>query len=245
VVTTTRSSAESAVLIVKIKMKRIIILLTILLTWTTALSVCDRPEPKLCKSFFNDKLVIHARVKDIRTVHDQDDPEGLAAWLFYLDVSKVYRGKIGSSLVALSENTTARIVMEKGKEYFVFASFSPDGIWETENDCDDYSGAEYSKPKEQEIFKLLKDKEAHFYGEVVLHADGGAPVPNVEIKIIGEKNVYTAKSDSKGNLKADLQPGKYKIEMPKGIEKSIISFADLDNINLAAGQCEQVRFIKK
>ena len=43
----------------------------------------------------------------------------------------------------------------------------------------------------------------------------------------------------------ELSPGKYTIEMPTGIEKSIISHADLKNVELESGQCEQVQFIKR
>lgn len=223
-------------------MKKIIVVLMIVLSWSTALAVCDRPEPKLCKSFFNSEIVIHGKVTDIKTIHDKD--EFIAGWQYSLEVIKAYRGKPGRSLVVFNENASARIIMEKDKEYFVFAYRSPAGRWETGDDCGNYSGTRYSKAKENEILNLSKDNEAHFYGEVVFH-DSLQPVPNVEIKIIGQNTVYTAKSDSKGILTAELTPGKYKIALPKGIEKSIISFADLNNINLVAGQCEQIQFTKK
>ncbi len=60
---------------------------------------------------------------------EQDYSEAEAGWLYYLEVLKVYRGKIGRNVVVFSENASARVVMKIDKEYFVFASLS-NGLWE-------------------------------------------------------------------------------------------------------------------
>ncbi|WP_374355665.1 hypothetical protein [Chitinimonas sp.] len=116
------------------------------------LALCPDPPLKLCQMVAGHDWVVHAKVESVQLLKDSDDMEGVAGWLYHLSVRKVFRGAARTkSLVVLSQNTTSRVNLDIGGEYFVFASKAPGEILETGNRCDDYSGARYQPQLAQQI----------------------------------------------------------------------------------------------
>jgi hypothetical protein len=63
-------------------------------------------------------------------------------------------------LAVVSVNTSARVELETGKEYIVFASPNVEGQLEAGNYCDRYSGSKFKKETEQKVVNCLRDESA-------------------------------------------------------------------------------------
>jgi hypothetical protein len=80
--------------------------------------------------------------------------------MYHLDVIKDYRNGKSRRLAVMSENTTARINLETGNEYIVFASRNSEGQLETGNYCDPYSSKKFAAKTEQKVLACLRDEKA-------------------------------------------------------------------------------------
>jgi hypothetical protein len=81
----------------------------------------------ICQIVRQNPVVVRAKVASTQRLVDEDDPEGVAGWIYHLDVVKDYRNGKSRRLAVMSENTTARISLETGGEYIVFASRNSEG----------------------------------------------------------------------------------------------------------------------
>ena len=121
---------------------------------------CPERPVSLCQMVAQNPVVVRAKVTSIQRLVDEDDPDGVAGWIYHLDVIKNYRyGKPGR-LAVMSENTTSRISLETGNEYMVFASRNSEGQLETGNYCDPYSARKFDSKTEQKVLTCLLNEKA-------------------------------------------------------------------------------------
>ena len=144
-----------------IVMMRLLLLVVLihLVQCEQALAFCDDPPAKLCHILFSSDLVIHAKVVKVEIYKDEDDPDGIAGWLYHLKVLKPYRGTTRKALIVKSENSTSRLLLKTGNEYIVFAWRHKDGNYQAGNYCggiQNVDGEPYSKSLETQIQNLLK-----------------------------------------------------------------------------------------
>jgi hypothetical protein len=123
-------------------------------------AVCPEKPVSLCQIVTQNPVVVRAKVASTQRLVGEDDPEGVAGWIYHIDVIKDYRhGKTGQ-LAVMSENTTSRISLETGKEYIVFASRNSEGQLETGNYCDPYSERKFDTKTEQKVVRCLRSENA-------------------------------------------------------------------------------------
>lgn len=125
-----------------------------------ASAVCPEKPVSLCQIVSQNSVVVRAKVKSTQLLVDDDDPEGVAGWIYHLDVVEDYRRGKSRYLAVISENTTSRISLETGKEYIVFASRNSEGQLETGNYCDPYSSRKFDRKTEQKIVTCLRNEKA-------------------------------------------------------------------------------------
>jgi hypothetical protein len=125
--------------------------------WANA--VCPEKPVSMCELVRQHPVVVRAKVASTQRLVDEDDPEGVAGWIYYLDVIRDYRNGKSRRLAVMSENTTARISLETGKEYLVFASRNSEGQLETGNYCDPYSSEKFDKKTEQKVLACLRNEK--------------------------------------------------------------------------------------
>jgi hypothetical protein len=121
----------------------------------SAYAVCPNPPLTLCQIVQRNEWVLLATVESRQVVKDEDDPEGVAGWIYHLTVRRDYRNNKVRHISVFSENTTSRVVLQPGKEYFVFAGRNPGQMPETGNYCDKYTQSPYSVTIEREILSCL------------------------------------------------------------------------------------------
>jgi hypothetical protein len=222
--------------------KLFLILMLISFFSLSAYAVSPKPAPKLCNVLFSDDLVVHAKVHKIKSFKDKDDPEGVAGWIYYLDVIKVYRGKTGKKLVVYSLNDTSRLLLKTGKEYFVFASKNG-GRYEAGNYGNGVQGVDgeiYSREMELRIQKLLKEKVSIIEGEV--RDKNWKLTSGAVLTIIGNGVSQNVTVDKNGLFSVKVEPGIYKVVIPKNLDVTIYSSnSKIDSLSLVAGQCAQIQ----
>jgi hypothetical protein len=121
----------------------------------TANAMCPETPVRLCQMVADSPVVVRAKVVSTQDVVDRDDPDGVAGWLYHLDVIRNYRNDKPGRIAVASENTTSRVILETGREYIVFASRNSEGQLETANYCDPYSAREFDKRLEAEVVACL------------------------------------------------------------------------------------------
>jgi hypothetical protein len=126
--------------------------------WANA--VCPEKPMPICEIVRQTPVVVRAKVASMQRLVDEDDPEGVAGWMYHLDVVKDYRNGKSRRLAVMSENTTARISLETGGEYIVFASQNSEGQLETGNYCDPYSSEKFNLKTEQKVLACLHSAKA-------------------------------------------------------------------------------------
>jgi len=125
-----------------------------------ASAVCpERPVP-LCAIVAQSEVVVRAKVASVQRLVDEDDPDGVAGWIYHLNVIKDYRHKKTGLLAVMSENTSSRVSLESGKEYIVFAGPNAEGRLETGNFCDPYSANKFDQATEQKVLACLRTGNA-------------------------------------------------------------------------------------
>lgn len=125
--------------------------------WANA--VCPEKPVSLCEIVREQPVVVRAKVASTQLLVDEDDPEGVAGWIYHLDVVKDYRNGKSRRLAVMSENTTARISLETGREYLVFASRNSEGQLETGNYCDRAAAERFDEKTEQKVLACLRDQK--------------------------------------------------------------------------------------
>src|ERR1700751_6025463 len=65
----------------------------VLLFASPALPFCLVPQPRLvCAEYFRSQLVVKATLVQTNTLHDKDDPDGIRAYVYTVQVNQVIRG---------------------------------------------------------------------------------------------------------------------------------------------------------
>lgn len=220
-----------------------------LLLCGSASALCQQPPPKLCNIFFSSDLVVHAKVDKSEIFKDENDPDGIAGWLYYLDVLKVYRGTIGKTLVVSSSNDTSRLLLSPGSEYIVFASKHRDGSYRVGSTCGDIQGIDgepYSMGLETKIQELLNGTSSVIEGEV--RDSNWNFMSGAELTVIGNKTSQTVIVDKNGFFSVTVEPGTYKVLIPNNLTLTIYSFYvsgeslnEIRPLTLIGGQCVQIQ----
>jgi hypothetical protein len=122
-------------------------------------AVCPEKPVPLCRIVDENPVVVRARVASIQRLVDEDDPDGVAGWVYHLDVVKDYRHGKARHLAVMSNNTTSRVSLEAGKDYIIFASENGEGQLETGNYCDPYSGKRFETKMEQKVVACLRNEK--------------------------------------------------------------------------------------
>ena len=140
-------------------LKKMFPLIALLGIMKSANAVCPEKPVSLCQIVAQNPVVVRAKVASIQRLVDEDDPEGVAGWIYHLDEVNDYRHRKSRHLAVMSANTTSRISLETGKEYIVFAFWNSEGQLETGNYCDPYSSRKFDKKTEQKVVTCLHNEK--------------------------------------------------------------------------------------
>lgn len=96
----------------------------------TSFALCmDGRNPSVAQEFEASKYVIIGIQLGEHVVTSSDDPEGVAANIYSVNPVERFKSNGANTIDIWSENTSSRLVIEKGKKYLLFIKSSPDGFY--------------------------------------------------------------------------------------------------------------------
>ena len=215
------------------------VLATLVLHVSPALSVCPKPDPKVCAEFFKSETVFVGRVVSQRTA----PPDGgfYDGWWCCLSVHKVFRGAARKTIEVFTENSSGRFPLEVGREYLLFAS-KYSGRLVIDN-CGNSGLVSEAKDEIREIGQIGNRSYGTIEGNIVSRPSWTG-VGEIRVLARGRGKIYPAITDEEGRFHMTVQPGKYSIQ----VESPRVSSFDLsyDNPNdfvVPKGGCAQLQFV--
>jgi hypothetical protein len=215
---------------------------------TAAQALCARPATRLCHEFFTSDLVVRAKVFKIKNVIDPEDPIGVDAWDYHVDVIKTYRGPARKRQIIRSENASARLLLKQGKEYVIFANRFTNGLYRAGGGCEGIQptdGERYTEKLDAEIAALKQVRQASIEIEFRDKKNQLAPFSGVVIK--GKTGTLPVVPDKNGMFHAVVPPGTYSVTLPESLWESSYTHTEINNqpVALVPGQCAQIALVEK
>jgi len=197
-------------------MRRMPLLLVVLLLAHPGLCAgfCLQPDPpRVCTEFFKSDLVFLGTVVD---VHDL--PEGLnnsdPGWLYDLRVTKMYRGPQRAQLQVFTENNSARLPLEFGRSYLLFANQGT-GVPEIFG-CGNSAEVGSASSAITEIRKTMKATRSPVGGDIggILesYGDGTYNLGGIVVSAENSKGKYHATTSSDGSFHIHAPAGTYRVK---------------------------------
>ncbi len=215
---------------------------------TAAQALCTWPPPKLCNELFTSDLVVRAKVFKIKNVIDPEDPIGVDAWDYHVDVIKTYRGPALKRQIIRSENGSASLLLKQGEEYVIFAHKSRDGRYHAGGNCKGIqmiNGERYSEALDAEIAALKQVRQASI--EIEFRDQKNQLTPFLGASIESKTGTLPVVPDKNGMFRAVVPPGTYSVSLPKslGPHSQDYIFVDSEPFKLVPGQCAQIALVEK
>jgi hypothetical protein len=212
-----------------------------------AMAVCNVPQPRLvCAEYFASRVVVEATLLRTRAVHDKDDPEGVAAYVYTLRTDLVLRGDIAAQFQIYEENSSGRaaFVWKAGQQYLLFLFNSAQAnLWELDG-CGNSGPLGDAKA----VLAQINAIQGH-HDKGVIHglvSEGPAsPIPGVRVEARGTGRRYTATTNARGEFQMEVPGGRYMLHAIRtglSFHTADLSYEDPRNVRIEPGGCAQVQF---
>lgn len=219
-----------------------------LLSAVPAMGFCSVPQPRLvCAEYFASKVVVEATLVNVRTISDNDNPEGISAFVYSLRAGRVFRGGMAGTFQVYESNDSGRATFDwkTGQTYLLFLSYSdPEKAWVLDG-CGNSGPLIRAKAALKEIAAIQRrhGRDGHIYGMVSQRALS-VPIPQVQVEARGTGGVYRAATNAKGEFEIKVPPGVYSVSATKGeflFGDVDISYANSLYLHVEPGGCVQLQ----
>ena len=99
---------------------RVLLITIILAVCGSAQAVCAYGKPSFAEEWGRAKYVLVGRLVDSKVLTSVDDPQGVTAIEYTIDVVRRFKGKSGHRISIRSDNTSSRFNMKSGYSYILF-----------------------------------------------------------------------------------------------------------------------------
>jgi hypothetical protein len=223
--------------------------IVVLLFASPAMGLCDVPQPRLvCAEYFASKVVVEASLVKVKSIHDKDDPEGIAAYEYSLHASQVIRGHIDPAFVVYEGNDSGRATFDwkVGRGYLLFLFYSDsDKAWELDG-CGNSGAVSGAKVILQQIAAIKASHEGGVIHGVISQQALSAPVSDVRVEARGANGHYTATTNSKGEFEIKVPAGRYAVRATKAgfsFATADFSYENPSKVQIESGGCAQVQLV--
>jgi hypothetical protein len=202
------------------------------------LAICPFPTPRVCSEFFSADAVFVATALTHGFIGDYDSIRRR------MQVSRVLKGEVGPIAIVYSDLGSASLQFTDGQEYVVFAR-KLDGrlkVWST---CGPLDESDTVAETVRQIEALSDETSATIEGEVLQYPTKGPGIAGVVVKVRGANQAFEARSDARGNFSVRVPRGVYEVTIDPAYEASDYGRTDLLAIDVVAGQCAQIQFIRR
>jgi hypothetical protein len=225
----------------------LLLAIVVLLFATPARGLCDVPQPRLvCAEYFASKVVVEASLVKVKSIHDKDDPQGVAAHEYSLHANQVLRGHIGPIFVVHEGNDSGRATFgwKTGQEYLLFLFYSDsDKAWELDG-CGNSGPVSGAQAALQQIVAIKANHDGGVIHGVISQQAPSAPVSDVRVEARGAKGHYLATTNSKGEFEIKVPAGRYAVRATRAgfsFATADFSYENPDKVQIESGGCAQVQ----
>src|SRR6266853_29966 len=174
--------------------------IVVLLFASPAMGLCDVPQPRLvCAEYFASEVVVEATLAKVRSIHDRDDPEGVAAYQYSFHANLVIRGHIDPVFIVHQGNDSGRATFDWniGRKYLLFLFYSDsEKAWELDG-CGNSRPVSGAKAILQQIAAIRASHDGGVIHGVISHQGLSVPFSNVRVEARGANGQYAATTNSK------------------------------------------------
>ena len=221
----------------------------VLVCASPAVPFCLVPQPRLvCAEYFRSQLVVKAKLVQTTTLHDKDDPEGISAYVYTLQLNQVIRGSATGRLQVYEGNESGRATFDwvPNREYLLFLFYAPDEkAWELDG-CGN-SGPLSSAARALSAIDAIKTSRSSTIRGVISEQALSTPIAGVHVEAESGKLRFAAVTNERGEFQFDVPPGRYKVsvvETGRLFGEADISYRDLDD-PIEPGGCAQVQLAER
>jgi hypothetical protein len=221
-----------------------------LLCAAPAPGMCNVPSPRLvCAEYFASKVVVEATLVKIRDVHSTDDREGVLPRVYTFRSSRLLRGHVAESFRVYEGNDSGRATLEwkVGQQYLLFLCYSvADKSWAVDG-CGNSGKLDDAKSVMEQIDAIQSYSDGVIHGAVSGQTISD-PLDGVRVEARGNKGLYKATTNAKGEFEIKVPAGKYTlhaIKTGRALQTSDLSYEDPQDLQIAPGGCAQVQLIAR
>ena len=231
-------------------MKNFLLLaIVVLLFASPTMGLCDVPQPRLvCAEYFASKVVVEATLVKVRSIHDKDDPEGVAAYEYNLHTNQVLRGHIDRVFRVHEGNDSGRATFgwKIGRGYLLFLFYSDsDKAWELDG-CGNSGPVSGARAILQQIAAIQASHDGGVIHGVISQQALSAPVSDVHVEARGANGRYTATTNSKGEFEIEVPAGRYAVRATEAgfsFATADFSYENPNKVQIESGGCAQVQLV--
>jgi len=230
-------------------MKNALLATFLLLFAPAAMGLCNDPRPRLvCAEYFASKVVVEGTLVKVRSIHEREDPEGVAAFVYSLNTNRVIRGHIEDVFRVYEGNDSGRATFgwKMGRKYLLFLFYSDsDKAWELDG-CGN-SGPLSSANAVLEQIAAIQDRHSGGVIHGAIRArEPDAPIFQVGVEARGTNGVYTTTTNAKGEFEVKVPSGQYAVRAIKAgfsFVTADFSYENPHKLQIEPGGCAQVQLV--
>jgi hypothetical protein len=231
-------------------MKHFLLLVVVVLFFASpTMGLCNVPRPRLvCAEYFASQVVVEATLIKVRSIHDKDDPEGVAAFGYSLHESRVIRGHIEPVFIVHEGNDSGRTTFDWkiGRVYLLFLSYSDsDKAWELDG-CGNSGPVSGAKAALQQIAAIQAGHGGGVFHGVISEQALSAPISDIHVEARGANGRYAATTNPKGEFEIKVPAGRYAVRAIKAgslFATADFSYEDPDKVRVESGGCALVQLV--
>jgi hypothetical protein len=202
----------------------------------------------VCAEYFRSQLVVKATLVQTKTLHDKDDPDGISAYVYTVQVNQVIRGSAKGRLQVYEGNDSGRATFDwvPNREYLLFLFYEPNQKAWALDGCGN-SGPLNAAATALSAIDAIKTSRSSTIRGVVSEQALSTPIAGVHVEAQGDKLRFTAVTNERGEFQFDVPPGRYSVsavETGRLFGEADISYRDLDD-PIEPGGCAQVQLAER
>jgi hypothetical protein len=207
-----------------------------------AAAFCPRPDATVCAEASRSALVMTGVVLSETHVGDEDADDGGAGWEYRIRVARTFRGERHRVATVFTENASARLRLDVGRAYVVFAYRDHAGRLAITS-CGNTRPLAGAEAQIKELSRL-SSSGSWVQGHVALDREW-RPAAGFLVRVTGTHGVKTTTTDANGWFSVQVEPGRYGVTTVPATQPYDLSWDPPDDVDVPRNGCGLVQLVQE